>query len=278
MKSLMLQGTTSSAGKTTLVTGLARIFTEAGIDVFPFKSQNMSRNFCLTDDGKRISTAQFIQAFASRKKAEVRMNPLLLIPQTDTGSEVVYLGESLGVMPAREYFSKKADFKPKIIDLYKKISCEHDLVLIEGAGSPAEINLNDNDFVNTGMAEIADANVLLVTDIDRGGSFASLYGTVMLLKEEDRKRIKGFIINKFRGDKSLLESGNKMIEDLTGIPVVGVIPFMKLEIADEDSIVDYQKKANSAYTMDELDLEIEKLKDLIKENLDMNKIFELIEE
>ena len=278
MKPIMIQGTTSSAGKSTLASALCRIFSDSGIDVYPFKSQNMSRNYMHCINGSKISAAQFVQAHAARQEPSEKMNPVLLVPETDTGSDVVILGRSTGVLAAKEYFEQKPRLKSMVSDIYNEIAKEHELIVIEGAGSPAEINLNENDFVNMGMAEIADANVLLVTDIDRGGSFASLYGTVMLLNEEQRKRIKGFIINKFRGDVSLLENGFKMIEDLTSIPVIGVIPYTHIEIMDEDSLVDYQKKAMCCFDPVMLEEDLEKLAELVKENLDMEYIYKLIEE
>lgn len=278
MKSLMIQGTTSSAGKSTIVTALCRIFAQKGIDVFPFKAQNMSRNYMHTNTGKRISSAQFVQAHAARIEPSELMNPVLLVPETDVGSEVVILGKIYKYMKAREYFEYKSELKEKIKEIYDEISSKHELIVIEGAGSPAEINLNENDFVNTGMAEIADADVLLVTDIDRGGSFASLYGTVMLLKEEDRKRVKGFIINKFRGDQSLLDSGLKMIEELTGIPVLGVIPYTHLEIVDEDSLIEYRKHAHCCFDPVMMEDEIERLAGIVTENMDIDKILKMLEE
>lgn len=278
MKSLMIQGTTSSAGKSTLVTALCRIFAQKGIDVYPFKSQNMSRNFMHTNTGKRISSAQFVQAHAAKIEPSEYMNPVLLVPETDVGSEVVILGKTYKFMKAREYFDYKKELKEKIKEIYKELSAEHELMVIEGAGSPAEINLNENDFVNMGMAEIADANVLIVTDIDRGGSFASLYGTLMLLKEGDRKRVKGFIINKFRGDKSLLDSGITMIEELTGVPVLGVIPYTHLEIVDEDSIIEYRKKAHCCFDPVMLEEEIERLADIVTQNMDIDRILKMLED
>ncbi|MEB3429176.1 AAA family ATPase [Citroniella saccharovorans] len=188
MKSLMIQGTTSSSGKSLLCTGLARIFSNKGIDVFPFKSQNMSSKFVLLDNGDKMATAQYIQAIAARIKPSVYMNPILLVPKANDASFVYYLGKEDRKYKAVDYFKQKEFYKKKIIDLYKEISNSHDLILIEGAGSPAEINLNQNDFVNSGMAEIANSNVLIVTDIDRGGSFAHLYGTYMLLGESAKKK------------------------------------------------------------------------------------------
>lgn len=270
----MIQGTTSSAGKSLFCTGLCRIFKKKGLKVVPFKSQNMSSIFFTTADGKKISSAQALQARAAGIEPRPEMNPILLIPKTDVGSKVIILGEEKKEMKAREYFEYKKTCKPMILKTFQKLEKENDIVVIEGAGSPAEINLNQNDIVNMGMAEMADAPVLLIADIDRGGVFAQLYGTVMLLPEKDRKRIKGMIINKFRGDKSLLDPGIKMIKDLVKIPVIATIPYMHLELADEDSLIDDDKKCNTQAQSDaELEKELDKLAALIEENSDMDFIF-----
>ncbi len=233
----------------------------------------MSSIFFTTADGKKISSAQALQARAAGIEPRPEMNPILLIPKTDVGSKVIILGEEKKEMKAREYFEYKKACKPMILETFQKLEKENDIVVIEGAGSPAEINLNQNDIVNMGMAEMADAPVLLIADIDRGGVFAQLYGTVMLLPEKDRKRIKGMIINKFRGDKSLLDPGIKMIEDLVKIPVIATIPYMHLEIADEDSLIDDDKKCNTQAQSDaELEKELDKLAALIEENSDMDFI------
>nr|WP_315313841.1 cobyric acid synthase [Treponema denticola] len=277
MASIMIQGTTSSAGKSLFCTGLCRIFKKKGLKVVPFKSQNMSSIFFTTADGKKISSAQALQARAAGIEPRPEMNPILLIPKTDVGSKVIILGEEKKEMKAREYFEYKKTCKPMILKTFQKLEKENDIVVIEGAGSPAEINLNQNDIVNMGMAEMADAPVLLIADIDRGGVFAQLYGTVMLLPEKDRKRIKGMIINKFRGDKSLLDPGIKMIEDLVKIPVIATIPYMHLELADEDSLIDDDKKCNTqAQSDDELEKELDKLAALIEENSDMDFIFKTV--
>ena len=269
----MIQGTTSSAGKSLFCTGLCRIFKKKGLKVVPFKSQNMSSVFFTTADGKKISSAQALQARAAGIEPRPEMNPILLIPKTDVGSKVIILGEEKKEMKAREYFEYKKTCKPMILETFQKLEKENDIVVIEGAGSPAEINLNQNDIVNMGMAEMADAPVLLIADIDRGGVFAQLYGTVMLLPEKDRKRIKGMIINKFRGDKSLLDPGIKMIEDLVKIPVIATIPYMHLELADEDSLIDDDKKCNTqTQSAAELEKELDKLAALIEENSDMEFI------
>lgn len=277
MTNIMIQGTTSSAGKSLMCTGLCRIFKEDGYRVYPFKSQNMSSKYYTTKEGHKISTAQTLQAMAAGLEPHPNMNPILLIPKSDKGSMVVIKGEDKEDMEAVEYFKYKNTLKPMILDIYKEIESKNDIVVIEGAGSPAEINLKQNDIVNMGMAEMADAPVLLVADIDRGGVFASLYGTVMLLEEHERKRIKGLIINKFRGDKTLLDPGIKMIEEILNIPVIGTIPFAHLELVDEDSLVDYDKECNmNPQTEEEMERELSKLAAILRENMDMDYVYKIM--
>lgn len=276
MAKIMVQGATSSAGKSLLCTGLCRYFYKKGLKVFPFKSQNMSRNAFVDEDGNKIATAQVQQAFACNRKPDVKMNPVLLIPKTDVGSTVVLFGKEFKDMKAREYFEYKKELLSVIEKTFSEIESENDIVVVEGAGSPAEINLRENDIVNMGLAELVDLPVILVADIDRGGVFASLYGTVMLLSENERKRIKGLVINKFRGDKTLLDSGIEQIEKLTGIPVIGTIPYVKLNIPDEDSLVDYDKPANhGGVTREELEIEFDKLMNAIADNMDMKLVEEI---
>ena len=235
-KNIMLLGTGSNVGKSIIATGLCRIFYQDGYSVSPFKSQNMALNSYITKDGKEMGRAQVVQAEAANIEPEAFMNPILLKPTTDRKSQVIVNGKVYKNMDAREYFAYKHNLKKDIMEAYNHIRENFDICVLEGAGSPAEINLKEDDIVNTGMAEMADSPVLLVADIDRGGVFAAIYGTVMLLEENERKRIKGVIINKFRGDKSLLTSGIEMIEKLTDIPVLGVVPFVPLGIEEEDSL------------------------------------------
>jgi len=235
-KNIMLLGTGSNVGKSIIAAGLCRIFYQDGYSVAPFKSQNMALNSYITKDGKEMGRAQVVQAEAANIEPEAFMNPILLKPTTDRKSQVIVNGKVYKNMDAREYFAYKHNLKKDIMTAYNHIRENFDICVLEGAGSPAEINLKEDDIVNTGMAEMADSPVLLVADIDRGGVFAAIYGTVMLLEENERKRIKGVIINKFRGDKSLLTSGIEMIEKLTDIPVLGVVPFVPLGIEEEDSL------------------------------------------
>lgn len=249
-KVIMVQGTMSSAGKSFLVAGLCRIFKQDGYKVAPFKSQNMALNSYITEDGLEMGRAQVMQAEAAGIKPSVLMNPILLKPTTDVGSQVIVYGEVRGNMKAMEYFGYKKTLIPEVKKAFEMLSEEYDIIVIEGAGSPAEINLKQEDIVNMGMAKLADAPVLLAGDIDRGGVFAQLIGTVMLLEEEEKKRIKGLIINKFRGDRAILEPGIKMLEEKAAIPVVGVIPYVFVDIDDEDSLSERLTKKTEVAAVD----------------------------
>ena len=235
-KVIMIQGTMSGAGKSLLVAGLCRIFRQDGYRVAPFKSQNMALNSFITKEGLEMGRAQVMQAEAAGIDPMVCMNPILLKPTNHTGSQVIVNGEVIGNMSARDYFAYKKQLIPDIRKAFRKLEEYADIIVIEGAGSPAEINLKENDIVNMGLAQMLDAPVLLVGDIDRGGVFAQLLGTLMLLTEEERKRVKGLIINKFRGDKSILDPGITMLEEKGGVPVTGVVPYMELALEDEDSL------------------------------------------
>ena len=235
-KSIMIQGTMSNAGKSLLAAGLCRIFHQAGYRTAPFKSQNMALNSFITEEGLEMGRAQVVQAEAAGTKPRVDMNPILLKPTTEVGSQVIVGGIHRGNMKAGEYFAYKKSLVPEILEAYRRLEAEYDVIVIEGAGSPAEINLKEGDIVNMGLAAMVDAPVLLAGDIDRGGVFAQLYGTVALLAPEERARIKGLIINKFRGDKALLEPGIRQIEDLCRIPVLGVVPYLDVDLEDEDSL------------------------------------------
>ena len=237
-KAIMVQGTMSNAGKSLLTAGLCRIFKQDGYKVAPFKSQNMALNSFITEEGLEMGRAQVMQAEAAGIAPSVYMNPILLKPTNETGSQVIVNGEVLGTMSAREYFAYKKNLIPEVKKAYDKLASEYDIVVIEGAGSPAEINLKQEDIVNMGMAKIAGAPVLLVGDIDRGGVFAQLIGTVMLLEEDEKEIVKGMIINKFRGDKTILDPGIAMLEEKSGIPVVGVAPYLNIEVEDEDGLTE----------------------------------------
>ena len=235
-KCIMIQGTMSNVGKSLLVTALCRIFRQAGYRVAPFKGQNMALNSCITSKGLEMSRAQAVQAEAAGLEPDPRMNPVLLKPSSDTGSQLIVNGRPRGHYQAADYFKLKPGLIPEVLAAYHSLAAEQDIIVIEGAGSPAEINLGKDCFVNMGLAELVNAPVLLVGDIDRGGVFAQLYGTVALLEEEERARIVGTIINKFRGDVSLLRPGLGQLEKLTGVPVLGVVPYLRVDIDDEDSL------------------------------------------
>ena len=245
-KAIMIQGTMSNAGKSLLAAGLCRIFRQDGYRVAPFKSQNMALNSFITEDGLEMGRAQVMQAEAAGIAPDVRMNPILLKPTTDTGSQVIVQGEVLGDMDARKYFAYKKSLMPLVLEAYNSLAAEYDIIVIEGAGSPAEINLKKDDIVNMGLAKAVGAPVLLAGDIDRGGVFAQLLGTQMLLEPEEQALLKGFIINKFRGDKTILDPGIAMLEERGGVPVVGVVPFMQLDIDDEDSLSPRLTQTNRA--------------------------------
>lgn len=235
-KVVMVQGTMSGAGKSLVVAGLCRMMRRDGYRVAPFKSQNMALNSYVTKEGLEMGRAQVMQAEAAGIEPLMCMNPILLKPTDHTGSQVIVNGRVLGNMSAREYFSYKRKLIPDIIKAFRQLEELADIIVVEGAGSPAEINLRENDIVNMGLADLLDAPVLLVGDIDRGGVFAQLLGTLMLLREEERSRVKGLLINKFRGDKSLLDSGLEILEQKSGVPVAGVIPYMEIDLEDEDSL------------------------------------------
>lgn len=235
-KVIMVQGTMSNAGKSLIVAGLCRIFKQDGYRVAPFKSQNMALNSFITKEGLEMGRAQVMQAEAAGVEPVAAMNPILLKPTTHVGSQVIVNGEVLGNMSARDYFAYKKQLIPEIKKAFRELEKDNDIIVIEGAGSPAEINLRENDIVNMGLAELLDAPVLLVGDIDRGGVFAQLLGTLMLLEKTEKERVKGLIINKFRGDKTILDPGVVMLEERGHVPVVGVVPYMELSIDDEDSL------------------------------------------
>lgn len=235
-KAIMIQGTMSSAGKSLLTAGLCRIFRQDGLRVAPFKSQNMALNSYVTREGLEMGRAQVMQCEAAGIEPSVRMNPILLKPTSDAGSQVILNGEVVGNMTAVAYYRYKRQLIPQIAQTYRELASEYDVVVLEGAGSPAEINLKQEDIVNMGMARIAGAPVLLVGDIDRGGVFAALAGTLWLLEPWERQLVKGLVINKFRGDRAILEPGLAMLERRVSCPVLGVVPYLQLDIDDEDSL------------------------------------------
>ena len=241
-RNIMIVGTSSGAGKSITVAGLCRALTKDGLKVSPFKSQNMALNSFVTKSGLEMGRAQVVQAAACKIDPEAYMNPILLKPTTDRKIQVIVNGKSIGNMSGIEYGKFKTSLKPEIMKSYNYIKENYDISVIEGAGSPVEINIKGEDIANMKMAEMADAPVILVADIDRGGVFASIYGTIMLMPPEERARVKGVIINKFRGDVNILKPGLKEIEELTGVPVIGVMPYSNIDIEDEDSVTERFKK------------------------------------
>ena len=233
-KAIMIQGTMSNSGKSFLTAGLGRVFMQDGYKAAPFKSQNMALNSYITKDGLEIGRAQAMQAEACGIEPAVDMNPILLKPTSHVGSQVIVNGEVRGNMKAMDYYRDKKKLVADVMKAYNRLDQEYDIIVIEGAGSPAEINLRENDIVNMGMAKMAKAPVLLVGDIDRGGVFAALYGTVKLLEEDEQAMIKGLVVNKFRGDVEILKPGLQMIEERLHIPVLGVVPTKPLDIEQED--------------------------------------------
>lgn len=247
-RGVMIQGTSSDAGKTTLVAALCRLFARRGLRIAPFKPQNMALNSAVTPDGGEIGRAQALQAQAARIPPSIWMNPVLLKPASDTGAQVIILGKALQQLEAADYQRYKPKAAEAVFQAYARLTQDYERVVIEGAGSPAEINLREGDIANMGFAESADVPVILVADIDRGGVFAQLVGTLSLLADSEQARVVGFIINKFRGDLSLLTSGLTWLEQRTGRPVLGVLPYLHgLDLAAEDAINHKQnEKASEA--------------------------------
>ena len=279
MKSLMIQGTSSGAGKTTLVAALCRIFSDKGYRVAPFKSQNMSNFGYITPDFE-ISRAQAIQAFGARCNITPDLNPILLKPVGNYSSVVYLNGKRFKKMHAKEYYEKFVNSKGMKLasKSLKTLQKDFDLVIMEGAGSPAEINLQKYDIANMKMAKKANANVLLVTDIDRGGSFASLAGTMALIEKKYQKLVKGFIFNKFRGDIDVLKPGFKKLKSLTHVPVIGTIPLVSLNLPEEDSLNSNPKDIVwNKKNIKKIDNELNKLSKIVKSNMDINSIEKMLQ-
>ena len=278
VKSLMIQGTSSGAGKTILVTALCRIFSDMGYTVSPFKAQNMS-NFSYTGKNFEISRAQAIQAVAARTEITPLQNPILLKPLGNYRSSVFIDGKFFKKMHASDYYENFVlkDGLEKSMSSFKKLSESHEIIFLEGAGSPAEINLQKYDITNMKMAKKTKSPVLLVTDIERGGSFASIVGTIELIEKKYVELVQGFIINKFRGDIEILKPGYKKLREKTGLPVLGTIPMTKFEIPDEDSIGNSSKNLNwTPSNLRKLDNEINKIAKVVKSSLNIRKVEKLL--
>jgi len=279
MKSLMIQGTSSGSGKTTLVAALCRIFSDKGYRVAPFKSQNMSNFGYITPDFE-ISRAQAIQAFGARCNITPDLNPILLKPVGNYSSVVYLNGKRFKKMHAKEYYENFVNSEGMKLasKSLKTLQKDFDLVIMEGAGSPAEINLQKYDIANMKMAKKANANVLLITDIDKGGSFASLAGTMTLIEKKYQKLVKGFIFNKFRGDIDVLKPGFKKLKNLTNIPVIGTIPLVSLNLPEEDSLNSNPKNIVwNKKNIKKIDNELNKLSKIVKSNIDINSIEKMLQ-
>lgn len=241
---LMVQGTTSDAGKSVLVAGLCRVLNRHGFNIAPFKPQNMALNSAVTPEGGEIGRAQAVQARAAKLLPHTDMNPILLKPCTDTGAQVIVQGKAVGNMQAIGFSDYKSFALPKVLESFHRLASQYQSVIVEGAGSPAEINLRENDIANMGFAEEADVPVIIIADIDKGGVFAHLYGTLALLSETEQARVKGFVINRFRGDIELLKPGLDWLEKKTGKPVLGVLPYLHgFNLEAEDAIVSQPETA-----------------------------------
>ena len=278
MKSLMVQGTTSGAGKTTLVAALCRIFSDKGYSVAPFKSQNMS-NFGYATPDFEISRAQAIQAIAARCQIEPDLNPMLLKPLGNYNSTVYLNGKRYKKMHAKEYYAKFVKSKgiKAATTSLSRLKKNYDLIILEGAGSPAEINLQKYDIANMQIAQKANASVLLISDIDKGGSFASLVGTMALIEKKYQKLVKGFVFNKFRGDVDILKPGFRKLKQITKIPVLGIIPMIKMNLPEEDSLDAKPKEiAWTKNNINKIDKELDKLAKTVKNNLDIKTIESMI--
>lgn len=235
---VMMQGCASSVGKSLLTAAMCRIIKQDGFSIAPFKSQNMALNSYITLNGDEMGRAQVVQAEAAGIEPDVLMNPILLKPTSDKKSQVIVNGKVYANMDFRDYHSIKPKLKTVVQKAYDTLAAQYEYIVLEGAGSPAEINLTDGDIVNMGMADMADSPVILIGDIDKGGVFAFVVGTLQLLEEKHRKRVKGIIINKFRGDLKILEPGLKKLEEIIGVPVLGVVPYVEVDIEDEDSVTE----------------------------------------
>lgn len=247
LETLMVQGTTSDAGKTTLVAALCRLLAQEGVKVVPFKPQNMALNSAVTADGGEIGRAQALQAAAAGLQPHTDMNPILLKPSSDTGAQVILHGKARSDMNARDYHAYKPVAMQAVLESYQRLKTQYESVLVEGAGSPAEVNLRERDIANMGFAEAVDCPVILVADIDRGGVFAHIIGTLACLSESERKRTVGFVINRFRGDISLLEPGLKWLEEQTGKPVLAVLPYLHGLFLDAEDAVETTQAERGAF-------------------------------
>jgi adenosylcobyric acid synthase len=257
-RTLMIQGASSSVGKSLLVTALCRIFARRGLKVTPFKAQNMSNNAAVCADGSEIGRAQALQATAAKLEPTVDMNPVLIKPEADSRSQIILMGRPWQTLEAKSYYEKKQILWRHVTESLNRLRETYELVIVEGAGSPAELNLKHSDIVNMAVASYANSPVLLVGDIDRGGIFAQMLGTFWLLESDERNLLRGFVVNKFRGDLSLFEDGIQIIEQKSGIPVLGVIPYLRgLSLPDEDAVsVEVASRATQPVSTSQTDIAV----------------------
>lgn len=277
MRGVMIQGTASDVGKTLFLTALCRILANEGYHVAPFKSQNMSNHTYITKDGLEIAKAQALQAKAAKIEPTVWMSPIILKPGTDVQSEVVMLGEPVGSVSGRAYrdvyYERGLDVIKKSLSMLEE---PFDFVIMEGAGSPVEVNLKDKELVNMKVAELADVPVILVADINRGGVFASIVGTLELLTASERKRVRGIVVNKFRGDISMFEDGVKWIEDKVNIPVLGVIPYLEHRLEAEDSLSEQTMQEHGVENQTTVEEDFDDLANQVKQSIDVEEIKKII--
>lgn len=285
-KGLMIQGTASGAGKSTLAAGLCRIFRQAGYSVAPFKAQNLSNNAHILPDGRWIARSQAIAAAACGVSPMTDMNPVLLMPDTQ-GVQVVLNGCSVGYMADFDYPALKRRLASEVMEAYKRLLAQYDIVVVEGAGSPVEMNLKENDIVNMGFARASHCPVLLAADISRGGVFASVYGTMQLLNAEERSLVRGIVVNKFQGEVQYFRDGIQILEQLTEKPVLGVMPYADIKLEDEDALCE----GDSPKTREALeralpmgvsyekymDRQMNELAQLVRENLNMDEIYRILQ-
>ena len=278
-KSIMIQGTASGVGKTIMTMALCRIFWQDGYMVAPFKSQNMTSNTAFTKNGEEIAVSQVLQAYASGIEPDADMNPVILKPSPEkTGTELILKGKHYDTIDAYNFKEIKKKLIPEITKAYNRLSEEYDIIVIEGAGSPVELNLtkNGDDIVNMGMAKRANAPVVLVSDIDRGGIFASLYGTVSLFAESERKYVKATIVNRFKGDISYFADGVKILEKITGVPVLGVVPYIKFDMPEEDSL--YEGYEGESSLEGDYGSQIDLIAENVRESLDMDLVYKILDD
>ncbi|MCL2816015.1 MAG: cobyric acid synthase [Oscillospiraceae bacterium] len=273
-KSIMIQGTSSGVGKTIITMALCRILKQDGYNAAPFKSQNITSNTAFVNDGGEIAVSQLLQARAAKTEPNTDMNPVILKMSSEkNGTQVILNGKPYGKINAYNFKEIKRDLIPEITKAYDNLSKRYDIIVLEGAGSPVELNLNknDDDIVNMGIAKRVKSPVLLVSDIDRGGVFASLYGTVNLLDKSERKYVKATVVNRFRGDISYFKDGVDILENITGVPVAGVVPYFKFDIPEEDSLYTNDISSNGDF-----DAQFDLIADHARKSLDMELIYRII--